>query len=237
VMISSRSGTRPQKTESHYSYLAVNELGRIEPVLEQVGVAFYTYRYYDPVTGRWPSRDPIGERGGANLYGFVGNRTTGRIDILGKFSWTSLLEDVLGWAAEELGAEDALEEAGENVSNDAENLMDDFQDAMDEAREGLEDSNESGNQEGSTPEPTHPHDIFSCNYTCELNEADSSAGDGSENTCIYENCSLASQNGPMRGSGTCPDGRSLGRLQSGSISDDQGCRSCSTTLEEFRWGP
>lgn len=29
--------------------------------------------YYDPVQGRWCSRDPIGEQGGVNLYGFVGN--------------------------------------------------------------------------------------------------------------------------------------------------------------------
>lgn len=36
----------------------------------------YGYRYYDPVTGRWPSRDPIGEQGGVNLYGFVGNDAT-----------------------------------------------------------------------------------------------------------------------------------------------------------------
>jgi hypothetical protein len=28
-------------------------------------VAYYGYRYYDPVAGRWPSRDPIGEEGGA----------------------------------------------------------------------------------------------------------------------------------------------------------------------------
>ena len=33
------------------------------------GVIEYGYRYYDPVTGRWLSRDPIGEEGGANLYG------------------------------------------------------------------------------------------------------------------------------------------------------------------------
>ena len=26
------------------------------------GLLYYGYRYYDPVTGRWPSRDPIGER-------------------------------------------------------------------------------------------------------------------------------------------------------------------------------
>jgi hypothetical protein len=36
-------------------------------------IAYYGFRYLDPQTGRWTSRDPIGERGGANLYGFVGN--------------------------------------------------------------------------------------------------------------------------------------------------------------------
>ena len=46
-------------------------------------VAYYGYRYYDPVTGRWPSRDPIEEEGGVNLYGFVENRPTDRIDLLG----------------------------------------------------------------------------------------------------------------------------------------------------------
>jgi hypothetical protein len=46
-------------------------------------VADYGYRYYDPVTGRWPSRDPIGEKGGVNLYGFVGNDGIGQIDYIG----------------------------------------------------------------------------------------------------------------------------------------------------------
>ena len=45
-------------------------------------VACYGYRFYDPLTGRWPSRDPIGEDGGVNLYGFVYN------DV---FSWTDYL--------------------------------------------------------------------------------------------------------------------------------------------------
>ena len=48
------------------------------------GLNYYGYRYYDPVTGRWVSRDPIGERGGANLYAFVRNESTGRTDILGR---------------------------------------------------------------------------------------------------------------------------------------------------------
>ncbi len=43
----------------------------------------YQYRYYDPVSGRWPSRDPIEEEGGMNLYGFVGNDGVGQIDFLG----------------------------------------------------------------------------------------------------------------------------------------------------------
>ena len=32
---------------------------------------YYGYRFYNPSTGRWLSRDPLGEWGGLNLYGFV----------------------------------------------------------------------------------------------------------------------------------------------------------------------
>jgi RHS repeat-associated protein len=55
--------------------LKMNDLG--------VSVAYYGYRYYDPITGRWPSRDPIEGEGGLNLYGFVGNKTINTWDILG----------------------------------------------------------------------------------------------------------------------------------------------------------
>jgi RHS repeat-associated protein len=44
---------------------------------------YYGYRYYDPVTGRWPSRDPIEESGGVNLYLFSYNRTIDSFDYLG----------------------------------------------------------------------------------------------------------------------------------------------------------
>tara|TARA_B100001971_G_C18156859_1_gene519056 strand:- start:468 stop:1202 length:735 start_codon:yes stop_codon:yes gene_type:complete len=44
---------------------------------------FYGFRYYDPETGRWPNRDPIGERGGINLYGMVGNDPISQIDLNG----------------------------------------------------------------------------------------------------------------------------------------------------------
>ena len=38
-----------------------------------VGLNDYGYRFYSPSVGRWLTRDPIAERGGVNLYGFVGN--------------------------------------------------------------------------------------------------------------------------------------------------------------------
>ena len=49
----------------------------------ETDLLYYGFRYYDPVTGRWPSRDPIGEAGGLNLYGFVGNDPVNDADYLG----------------------------------------------------------------------------------------------------------------------------------------------------------
>jgi RHS repeat-associated protein len=36
------------------------------------GLYLTQYRVYEPRTGRWLSRDPIGEKGGLNLYAYVG---------------------------------------------------------------------------------------------------------------------------------------------------------------------
>jgi RHS repeat-associated protein len=47
------------------------------------GVYYYGYRFYDPVAGRWPNRDPLGEVGGLNFYGYVGNNPVNAIDPLG----------------------------------------------------------------------------------------------------------------------------------------------------------
>jgi len=47
------------------------------------GVSVYGFRYYSPETGRWLSRDPIGERGGINLYAFVDNDAINSFDLLG----------------------------------------------------------------------------------------------------------------------------------------------------------
>ncbi len=53
-------------------------------------LVYYGYRYYSPSLGRWLSRDPIEERGGLNLYGFVNNDPVNRFDHLGLAS----LEDI-----------------------------------------------------------------------------------------------------------------------------------------------
>jgi len=44
---------------------------------------YYGFRYYDPLTGRWTSRDPIQEEGGANIYLYVTNKPINFLDLLG----------------------------------------------------------------------------------------------------------------------------------------------------------
>jgi RHS repeat-associated protein len=51
---------------------------------------YYGYRSYNPSTGRWLSRDPIGEDGGFHLYGFVYNSSINRIDPKGLNSVLSI---------------------------------------------------------------------------------------------------------------------------------------------------
>lgn len=46
-------------------------------------ISYYGYRYLDTQLGRWLSRDPIGEKGGLNLYAFVMNQSISAFDILG----------------------------------------------------------------------------------------------------------------------------------------------------------
>jgi len=47
------------------------------------GVHYYGYRYYNPALGRWVNRDPIEEKGGVNVYGFVGNSPLSQFDSHG----------------------------------------------------------------------------------------------------------------------------------------------------------
>jgi len=53
-------------------------------------LVFAPFRTYNPYSGRWISRDPLGESGGINLYRYVGNDPVNAVDPLGldgKFEW------------------------------------------------------------------------------------------------------------------------------------------------------
>ncbi len=60
------------------------------------GLHYYGYRWYAPVAGRWPSRDPIEEEGGVNLYGFVENDPTNQVDVLGNIGLNTILNVYVG---------------------------------------------------------------------------------------------------------------------------------------------
>ena len=50
---------------------------------DDTATVYYNYRHYDLTTGRWMQRDPIGEVGGVNLYGFGENSVLNIADING----------------------------------------------------------------------------------------------------------------------------------------------------------
>ncbi len=85
-------------TASNYAYgpfgeviRATGPMAKINPFRfstkyddDETDLLYYGYRYYNPSTGRWLSRDPIGEKGGLNLYGYTRNDSIDRVDLLGQ---------------------------------------------------------------------------------------------------------------------------------------------------------
>jgi RHS repeat-associated protein len=53
------------------------------------GLLFYGFRYHQPATGRWLSRDPIEEEGGGNIYSAFFNCPTRFVDRNGKDNYDS----------------------------------------------------------------------------------------------------------------------------------------------------
>lgn len=49
----------------------------------ETGLHYNRFRYCDPAIGRYVSADPIGQAGGVNVFGYVGNNPVGMIDPLG----------------------------------------------------------------------------------------------------------------------------------------------------------
>ena len=52
---------------------------------DDTATVYYNYRHYEPVTGRWLERDPIGEEDSSNLFVFANNSAVGDSDVLGMF--------------------------------------------------------------------------------------------------------------------------------------------------------
>ena len=50
---------------------------------DETGFYYYGFRYFSPALGRWVNRDRIEEKGGLLLYGFVGNQSVNKWDLLG----------------------------------------------------------------------------------------------------------------------------------------------------------
>ena len=49
----------------------------------ETALYYYGYRYYSSELGRWINRDPIGEKGGLNLYAFAKNSVVFAFDMWG----------------------------------------------------------------------------------------------------------------------------------------------------------
>ena len=90
-LISSTTGAIINKYEYNpFGALAVNNETVDNPFKfsseyneKETGLVYYNYRFYDPSNGKWLSRDPIEEFGGANVYSINGNDTVDSIDLLG----------------------------------------------------------------------------------------------------------------------------------------------------------
>lgn len=61
------------------------------------GLTFYGYRFYSSGLGRWINRDPLGERGGANVYAAMGNNPANKTDSYGLFPGALPSAPPVGW--------------------------------------------------------------------------------------------------------------------------------------------
>jgi uncharacterized protein RhaS with RHS repeats len=64
-------------------FLSRKPLHKKTPIGDFFNIAILCLRYFNPLNGKWLSRDPITEKGGLNLYGFIGNNGVNRWNSLG----------------------------------------------------------------------------------------------------------------------------------------------------------
>jgi RHS repeat-associated protein len=76
--------------------------------LADVGLNYYGYRFYSPSIGRWVNRDPLGEMGGINLYGFVQNNPFNLFDPWGLEDLGQQIGNQVQWWVDNSSIEEVL---------------------------------------------------------------------------------------------------------------------------------
>lgn len=80
-----------QQTKATGSYAGSNPFRFSSEYYDaETGLVYYNYRDYDAKSGRWLSRDPIGEAGGYNLYRMINNAPLNGLDELGNGPWKQI---------------------------------------------------------------------------------------------------------------------------------------------------
>lgn len=69
---------------------------------DETDMVYYGYRFFNPSTGKWLSRDPVEEQGGINLYNFVNNHSINGFDSLGLLDGKDLFEFITGFSEGEI---------------------------------------------------------------------------------------------------------------------------------------
>lgn len=70
----------------------------------ETGLLYYGFRYYQPSTGRWMSRDPLEEIGSANLFSFVDNDPANKGDSFGLVTWNTTVSSTFTMRVPQKGA-------------------------------------------------------------------------------------------------------------------------------------
>jgi RHS repeat-associated protein len=68
------------------------------------GLYYYGYRYYNASTGRWLNQDPLGEQGGLNLYGFIGNSGVNYWDMWGLIDFKIVAKSYIAQVGNNIGS-------------------------------------------------------------------------------------------------------------------------------------
>ena len=91
----------------------------------QAGLYYAPYRYYNPFTARWMTRDPLEMVDGPNVYAYVACRPVLFIDLLGKeltdissSKWVKKCKRLLNECQDDEKVKGGLDRAGDRISYD-----------------------------------------------------------------------------------------------------------------------